>query len=83
MVMNDRNLFKIALAVLLIPAAFAAGCQDRYRYACQDPENWNTERCQKPKCEIHRDCPEHIFKEQSQSVGVKVEKPQTCDKGCK
>ena len=81
--MNDRTLFKMTLAILALPMIIAAGCQDRYRYACQDPENWNTERCQKPKCEIHRDCPEHIFKEQSASIGAVKSQPTTCDKGCK
>ena len=33
------------LAVLLL-----AGCEDRYRYDCQDPENWQEEICKKPKC---------------------------------
>jgi hypothetical protein len=81
--MNDTNLFKIALAILALPVIIVAGCEDRYRYDCQNPENWNTERCQKPKCEIHRDCPEYIFKEQATSVGATKPQPQTCDKGCK
>lgn len=82
--MNDRTLFKMTLAILVLPMIIAAGCQDRYRYTCQDPENWNTERCQKPKCEIHRDCPEHIFKEQATSTSaVKPQPTPTCDKGCK
>jgi hypothetical protein len=40
-----------------------SGCQDRYRYPCQDPNNWETPRCKKPQCDITKDCPEHIFKE--------------------
>lgn len=37
------------------------GCEDRYRYECQDPANWNTDRCKKPLCEVSKDCPEYIF----------------------
>ena len=47
-----------ATAVLVV----LMGCEQHYRYPCHDPENWNTERCQKPLCEINRDCPEHILK---------------------
>lgn len=38
------------------------GCEQQYRYPCHDPDNWETPRCQKPLCEINRDCPEHILK---------------------
>ena len=51
--------FVIALSASLL----LAGCGDlhRYRYACQDPKNWDNPECKKPLCEIHKDCPEHIF----------------------
>jgi hypothetical protein len=38
------------------------GCEQQYRYPCHNPENWETARCQKPLCEINKDCPEHILK---------------------
>ena len=41
-----------------------AGCDgdyQYYRYACQDPANWETAECKKPLCEVSRTCPEHIF----------------------
>lgn len=42
-----------------------AGCDfEVYRYACQDPNNWKTEECQKPLCEVSGSCPEHIFQGQ-------------------
>lgn len=47
-----------AAAVLVV----LAGCEQQYRYPCHDPEKWETPRCQKPLCEINRDCPEHILK---------------------
>lgn len=33
------------------------GCQERYRYPCQDPKNSNLEQCKKHNCEITRTCP--------------------------
>ena len=38
------------------------GCQERYRYPCQDPANWEKEMCKKPLCDVTRTCPEHVFK---------------------
>lgn len=37
-----------------------AACEDRYRYTCQDPENFNAKRCQKPACQFTQDCPEYL-----------------------
>jgi hypothetical protein len=43
-----------------------AGCNlEVYRYACQNPDNWETAECQKPQCEVSRTCPEHIFKSET------------------
>lgn len=83
--MNDRYLFKLTLAILCLPVVIAAGCKERYRYPCQDPANWETAQCQKPLCEIHRQCPDLIFKEDSAAVGIQSNQitPNTCDKGCK
>jgi hypothetical protein len=36
------------------------GCEDRYRYFCQDPANWSEKRCQKPACQFTQDCPEYL-----------------------
>lgn len=49
--------------IILCLVVFITGCQDRYRYPCQDPNNWDSETCKKPLCEINRSCPEHIFKD--------------------
>jgi hypothetical protein len=46
---------RIALLLLLL-----AGCEDRFRYYCQDPDNFNSPRCQKPRCEFNQDCPEYL-----------------------
>jgi hypothetical protein len=85
--MDDRTIFKFALIILFLPVVIAAGCEDRYRYPCQDPKNWETERCKKPKCEVSRDCPDLIFKEDADKVGIKNDQisnktQNICNKGC-
>ena len=37
-----------------------AGCEDRYRYKCQNPEHFHAEECQKPKCLFTQMCPEYL-----------------------
>jgi hypothetical protein len=65
---------KVALVMITAPLAFVvAGCEQRYRYPCQDMNNWDKPECQKPRCEIHKECPENIFEE---SVVQKI-KPAT------
>lgn len=53
----------ITVGVLLAAMGVLSGCEDRYRYPCQDPNNWNSAECQKPQCDISKSCPEHIFPE--------------------
>lgn len=62
--MNDKKLFKWMALVILAPLALAIFGGDRFRYPCQDPENWDKAFCQKPACDVTRTCPEHIFKGQ-------------------
>ena len=46
--------------LILFAALFAAGCEDRYRYPCQNPENFIKPECQKPKCLFTQQCPEYL-----------------------
>lgn len=62
--MSDLKIFRYALVVLCLPVFLASGCQERYRYPCQDPANWGNAECKLPVCDITRTCPEHIFKGQ-------------------
>ena len=62
--MNDHKLVRYLLLLLLLPLGLAFSSGDRFRYPCQDPENWDKEVCQKPKCDVTRTCPEHVFKGQ-------------------
>lgn len=62
------------LIVLLL-----AGCEQYYRYPCQDPANWETARCQKPLCEVNQECPEHVFNGQkAMEPEVKKEGKNEC-----
>jgi hypothetical protein len=47
--------------ILVIVALFLSGCfEDRYRYFCQNPENFVHPNCQKPKCLFTQTCPEYL-----------------------
>jgi hypothetical protein len=39
------------------------GCEDRFRYACQDPANFNNPRCQPPACEADGTCTKDLLGE--------------------
>ena len=62
--MNDRKLFKYLLILLALPVGLAFFGNDRFRYPCQDPSNWEKDFCKKPICDVTRTCPEHVFKGQ-------------------
>jgi hypothetical protein len=47
---------------ILAAVLFNGGCEQKYRYPCQDHKNWGKPECQKPLCAVHKDCPSHIFK---------------------
>lgn len=46
--------------LLLISLLMLCGCDDRYRYFCQDPANFNKKRCQRPDCLFTQDCPDYL-----------------------
>jgi hypothetical protein len=62
--MGDQKLVKWLLLLLLLPLGLAYFSGDRFRYPCQDPNNWDKDICKLPKCDVTRTCPEHIFKGQ-------------------
>ena len=62
--MSDIRLGKYLLVLLLLPLGMAMCSGDRFRYPCQDPNNWDKEMCKIPLCDVTRTCPEHIFKGQ-------------------
>jgi hypothetical protein len=62
--MNDKKLVKWLLLILLLPLGLAFFSEERFRYPCQDPANWDKDFCQRPLCDVTRTCPDHIFKGQ-------------------
>ena len=50
-----KKLLFIASALIL------SGCfDDRFRYFCQNPDNFYHKDCQKPKCLFTQQCPEYL-----------------------
>lgn len=37
------------------------GCGDQYRYPCQNPDNWNSQECQLPRCEAAQVCTKDVL----------------------
>jgi len=49
------------MRLLLCLAIMAlAGCEDRYRYLCQNPDKFDLAECQKPRCLFTQTCPEYL-----------------------
>jgi len=61
---TDLKLFKWLGVLVLLPVTLAFFGGDRFRYPCQNPENWETPQCKRPICDVTRTCPDHVFKGQ-------------------
>jgi|LakMenEpi03Aug12_release.lakeMendotaPanAssembly.Ray.scaffolds.fasta_scaffold229151_3 hypothetical protein len=44
------------LILLTATALLLTGCEDRYRYPCQDPANKDNPECTRPLCEVDGMC---------------------------
>ena len=42
--------------LIILPLILLAGCEFRYRYECQDPQNWGKEMCNNDTCKAEGDC---------------------------
>lgn len=62
------------IVLLLLPLLFA--CEERYRYPCQDPRNWDDEQCKKPYCSANGTCPEDLKHYVKDSSGKPIIPPQ-------
>ena len=40
----------------ILAALLLVGCEDRYRYPCQDPANKDKEECNLPACQVDGNC---------------------------
>ena len=61
---GDKKLLWLVALLLALPIALAYFSEERFRYPCQNPANWDKDICKMPQCDVHRECPEHIFKGQ-------------------
>lgn len=61
--------YVITLMLLLV-----VGCEDRYRYVCQNPDNFQKEECQKPRCLFTQTCPEYLV---APVLEKQIERPTT------
>lgn len=50
-----------AVVALLLAPLSACGYQGSYRYACQDPENWEAEECNPPICIADGGCSKDLL----------------------
>ena len=55
--------------IVLALSLFLLGCNERYRYPCQDPENWDTKECKRPFCSANGTCPEDLTPYEKDKVG--------------
>ena len=65
------------LLIAGVAALMMTGCEDRYRYACQDPTNWEKQECKKPYCSADGTCPEdlsHYEKERGERQAISTPK---------
>ena len=45
---------------VILPLLLLTGCEEQYRYFCQNPDNFQKEQCQKPRCQFTQTCPEYL-----------------------
>lgn len=46
--------------ILCLTIMVLAGCDDHYRYVCQNPDKFDLPECQKPRCLFTQTCPEYL-----------------------
>ena len=49
-------------ASIFILTMLLFGCEDRFRYPCQSPDNWETRDCKPPICTATGTCPDDVTK---------------------
>ena len=56
-----KKLTSVLLCGILVMSLSA--CSSRYRYECQNPENWKEAKCNPPVCEATGTCTKDLVKE--------------------
>lgn len=50
----------VLLMIALVASVFIFG-EDRYRYPCQNPRNWDNAECKPPICTVEGTCPDKLL----------------------
>lgn len=74
-----------SLLLMLVPLLMLAGCDSRYRYPCQDPDNWDQQICKKPWCSADGTCPEDLqhYEKKPDGAPISQSKSSAPIGGCK
>jgi hypothetical protein len=59
-VSQNKFLYCVIGISLLSILLLVSGCEDRYRYVCQNPDKFDLPECQKPRCLFTQTCPEYL-----------------------
>jgi hypothetical protein len=66
--MTNHEIKLLALTVCAgILCGLLAGCEDRFRYKCQDPANFELAECKPPICTATGTCPDQLVKPEKES----------------
>ena len=52
----------IVAVVIMVVALLMSGCEDRYRYPCQDPANFKNPECKPPLCVADGSCTDYLVR---------------------
>jgi hypothetical protein len=58
--MSQNKFLWIVIAISIAMVLLLSGCEDRYRYVCQNPDKFDLPECQKPRCLFTQTCPEYL-----------------------
>jgi hypothetical protein len=47
--------------ITMLALVALAGCDDRFRYDCQDPKNFGQPKCEPPACEADGTCTKDLL----------------------
>lgn len=59
--MNIYGIWGLSILLVLL-----TGCDDKFRYPCQDPRNWDNLDCKPPVCVATGTCPEQLVKPEAE-----------------
>lgn len=57
--------------LLLATALLLAGCEERFRYECQNPKHWSSPECQRPLCAVQGICPDQLTKPEERATEIR------------